>query len=280
MANPNGEGEYLEVVAEDLGAQRSLETQLRRARKWEDAARVTSGIAADLTHLVDAIKEAADRLANESAHDETARHHADAIGQAVARASALSRQLVAFGRKEARDPKTFDLNETVRGLERVVRRLIDEHIDIALALAPDAGAVEVSEPALEEAVVHLGVAAASALPAGGRIELATRACDVEATDDNGPDGLKAGHYGLISITASGWGLDAEIQRDDVTKGVTSARRSIGRVGGSVSAIAVAGTSLTFRIYVPAVQGTEEFESEEYTADVDATSSSIEATPGN
>jgi signal transduction histidine kinase len=280
MANPNGEGEYLEVVAEDLGAQRSLETQLRRARKWEDAARVTSGIAADLTHLVDAIKEAADRLANESAHDETARHHADAIGQAVARASALSRQLVAFGRKEARDPKTFDLNETVRGLERVVRRLIDEHIDIALALAPDAGAVEVSEPALEEAVVHLGVAAASALPAGGRIELATRACDVEATDDNGPDGLKAGHYGLISITASGWGLDAEIQRDDVTKGVASARRSIGRVGGSVSAIAVAGTSLTFRIYVPAVQGTGEFESEEYTADVDATSSSIEATPGN
>jgi len=279
VSSASGDADYVEVVAEDLGAQRGLETQLRRARRWEDAALVTSGIAADLTHVVEAIKEATERL-QESSQDETTRQHVEAIGQAVSRAAALSRQLVAFGRKEARDPRAVDLNDAVRRFEGMLRRLIDEHIEIAITLAPSLGSIEASEPALEEAVVHLTVAATSALPAGGRIDIATALREVGSQGD-APDSLRAGPYALLSITASGWGIDAEVQdrasgtvtgaaANDVTKGLAVARRSVSRMSGEVSVAGVPGASLTFNIFLPRVHGTDEFESEESKHDVNTT----------
>ncbi|HEY1309029.1 MAG TPA: PAS domain S-box protein [Vicinamibacterales bacterium] len=281
VSNASGEADYVEVVADDLGAQRGLETQLRRARRWEQAARVTSGIAADLTHVVESIKDASERL-QVSSQDETARQHVDAIGQAVSRAAALSRQLVAFGRKEARDPRALDLNDAVRRFEGVLRRLIDEHIEIAIALAPSLGTIEASEPALEEAVVHLTVAATSALPAGGRIDIATALREVGSPQGDAPDSLRPGLYALLSITASGWGIDAEVQdrasgtvtgaaAKDVSQGLAVARRSVSRMSGEVSVAGVPGTSLTFNIFLPRVHGTDEFESEEFRQDVNTTS---------
>ena len=281
VSNASGEADYIEVVAEDLGAQRGLETQLRRARRWEEAARVTSGIAADLTHVVESIKEASERL-QVSSQDETARQHVEAIGQAVSRAAALSRQLVAFGRKEARDPRALDLNDAVRRFEGTLRRLIDEHIEIAIVLAPSLGTIEASEPALEEAVVHLTVAATSALPAGGRIDIATSLREVGSPHGDAPDSLRPGPHALLSITASGWGIDAEVQdrasgtvtgaaAKDVSQGLAVARRSVSRMSGEVSVAGVPGTSLTFNIFLPRVHGTDEFESEEFRHDVNTTS---------
>jgi PAS domain S-box-containing protein len=287
VANPGGDGEHVEAIVEDVTALRGLEAQVRRARRWEDAARVTSGIAADLTHLVASIQQAADRVLRDSPSHDDARDHAEALYHAVSKAVNLSKQLVAFGRKEARDPRSFDLNEAIRTLETVLRRVIDEHIDLALTLSPALGTVETSQPALEEAVVQFTVAAASALPAGGRIDIATIEHDVDAMPGDGRDGPVPGRYARLSISASGWGLDADAQdrfagvattagTGDVSKGLIAARRSIDRLGGHVSVDGTPGASLTFHLYVPCVHGTNEFESEECAGEVDVTEPSIDA----
>jgi len=287
VADTGGDGQHVEAIVEDVTALRGLEAQLRRARRWEDAARVTSGIAADLTHLVSSIQQAADRVLRDSPSDDGARDHAETLHQAVSKAVNLSKQLVAFGRKEARDPRTFDLNEAIRALESVLRRVIDEHIDLALNFSPALGTVETSQPALEEAVVQFTVAAASALPAGGRIDIATIEHDVEAMPADGRDGPVPGRYARLSISASGWGLDADVQdrfagvattvvTGDVSRGLIAARRSIDRLGGHVSVDGRPGASLTFHLYIPCVHGTNEFESEEFAGEVDVMEPSIDA----
>jgi PAS domain S-box-containing protein len=278
VSNAAGDGETHEVVVEDVAARRALEGQLRRARRWEDAARVTSGIAADLSHLVSSIKETTDRLLSETPADGTARQHADVLQQSVSRALALSRQLVAFGRKEARDPSAFDLNAAVRALEHVMRRVIDEHIELALGLTESVGTVDGSQPALEEALVHLTVAAAGALPAGGEIRISTSACQVEASD--APDGLEPGRYALLSVAASGWGLDAELNdrltdRTSATAStgapmrLASARRSLAGMGARIAVAGIPGSSLTFNVYMPRAGGAE---SEEFGSEVVVTPS--------
>jgi signal transduction histidine kinase len=259
VSNAAGDGETLEVVVEDVGAQRALESQLRRARRWEEAARVTSGIAADVSHLIASIKEATDRLMSELPAEGAAREHADLLQQSVVRAIALSRQLIAFGRKEARDPRAFDLNGAVRALEHVVRRVIDEHIELTLQLADSMDTVDGSQPALEEALVHLTVAAAGALPAGGEIRISTADCDVETSD--ALDGLEPGRYAVLSIGASGWGLDADMHerladRTPATPSIgaqlrlASARRGLAGMGGHITVAGTPGSSLTFNVYVP------------------------------
>jgi PAS domain S-box-containing protein len=274
VSNPGGDGEYVEAMVEDVTALRGLEAQLRRARRWEDAARVTSGIAADLTQLVAGVHDAAERLMKDASGEGT-REQAEALHHAVAKAVTLSRQLVAFGRKEARDPRVFDLNDAVRGLESVLRRFIDEHIDLDIHLSSSPGTVEASQPALEEALVQLTVAASSALPAGGRLDIAITA-DRDAKQHEPADGPAPARYARLAITAAGWGLDADVQEHE---GLVSARRSLDRMGGHLVVHSAPGTSLTFTIYVPRVQGTNEFESEECAHEVDVTSPSIESASG-
>jgi PAS domain S-box-containing protein len=287
VTHPGGTDEYIEVVAEDLGVQRALETQLRRARRWEDAARVTSGIAADLTHVVASIKEAADRL-HASQHSGDAGQHADALGQGVARALALSRQLVAFGRKEARDPKAFDLNDAIHGLEGVVRRLVDEHVEMRFELASSLAPVEASQPALEEAIVHLTVAAAGALPAGGSIEFSTASRDITGSPADRSAGLEPGRYATVSVAASGWGLDADVRQrlaaggdvaGDVGKGLVTARRCVSQMGGRVVVDGVPDASLIFTVYLPLTRGVETFEPEDFSHEVNVISPSTESASG-
>jgi signal transduction histidine kinase len=288
VSDAAGDAEYLEIVVEDVGAQRALESQLRRARRWEDAARVTSGIAADLSHLVSSINDAAERLSCDAQSDGAVREQAEALHQSVSRALALSRQLVAFGRKEGRDPRAFDLNAAVRALEGVVRRLIDEHIELALELTESVGTVDGSQPALEEALVHLTVAASGALPAGGAIRISTAAHQIEPA--HAADGLEPGRYAVLSIAATGWGLDADIQdrlSGDAPTASTagaqsrlaSARRGLAAMGGHVAVGGAPGSSLNFKVYVPRASGADALESEDFASEVSLLPSSIDEAQG-
>ena len=167
IESPKGEGECLEVVAENISAQRALEAQLRRARRWEDVARVTSGIAADLTHVVASVNDSTDL---------------DTIQRAASKAVALSRQLVAFGRREARD--------LVRARSQCGRgphggraaSPHDEHIELTFGLASSLLPVLAAQPPLEEALVNLTVAAADVLPAGGRVHIDTATIVVDGSN--------------------------------------------------------------------------------------------------
>jgi PAS domain S-box-containing protein len=249
--SPQGDGECVEVVAENLTAQRVLETQLRRARRWEDVARVTSGIAADLTHVVAAVGESSDF---------------ESMQRAASKAVALSRQLVAFGRREARDVTALDLNGVVTRMEDVLRRLVDEHIELTVAPTPSLAPVLAAQPPVEEVLVNLTVAAVDMLPAGGRVQIDTGTIVVHG--DNAPQhgGLDAAAYGVVSVTATGWGIDDRTREqmlaghapaEEVSRGYSSAVRAVAQAGGRLRVESVSGDSLTFRVYMPHVtQGVE------------------------
>jgi PAS domain S-box-containing protein len=249
--SPQGDGECVEVVAENLTAQRALETQLRRARRWEDVARVTSGIAADLTQVVAAVGESSDF---------------ESMQRAASKAVALSRQLVAFGRREARDVTALDLNGVVTRMEDVLRRLVDEHIELTVAPTPSLAPVLAAQPPVEEALVNLTVAAVDMLPAGGRVQIDTVTIVVNGDNSAQHDGLDAGAYGVVSLTATGWGIDDRTREqmlaghapaEEVSRGYSSAVRAVAQAGGRLRVESVSGDSLTFRVYMPHVtQGVE------------------------
>jgi PAS domain S-box-containing protein len=246
MDSPQGDGECVEVVAENLTAQRGLETQLRRARRWEEVARVTSGIAADLSHVVAAVSESQDL---------------EAMQHAASKAVALSRQLVAFGRRESRHLAALDLSSVVGRMEDVLKRLIDEHIELTLSVNPSLAPVLAAQPPIEEALVNLTVAAVDVLPAGGRIQIDTVTVNVDDDNRAQHDGIEPGSYGVIGLTATGWGIDDRTRErmlagtapaEEVSKGYSSAVRAVGQTGGGLRLESVSGDSLTFRIYLPHV----------------------------
>jgi PAS domain S-box-containing protein len=249
--SPHGDGQCLEVVAENLTTQRALETQLRRARRWEDVARVTSGIAADLTHVVAAVSESPDF---------------ETMQQAASKAVALSRQLVAFGRRESRHRGALDLNSVVSRMEDVLRRLLDEHIELALTTNTSLPPVLAAQPPIEEALVNLTVAAVDVLPAGGRIQIDTATVNVDGENTAQHEGIEPGSYGVIALTATGWGIDDRTRErmlaghapaEEVSKGYSAAVRAVGQAGGGLRLESVSGDSLTFRMYLPHVTRGEE-----------------------
>ncbi len=243
IESPHGEGQCFEVVAENVTAQRALETQLRRARRWEDVARVTSGIAADLTHVVTAVSESPDL---------------ESMQRAASKAVALSRQLVAFGRREARVLGMFDLNAVVSRMEDVLRRLIDEHIELSVKTDPALPPVLAAQPPLEEALVNLTVAGVDVLPAGGRIQIEVTSVAVDGDNTAQHEGIEPGSYGVISLTATGWGIDDRTRErmlagqagaEEVSRGYSSAVRAVKQAGAGLRLESVSGDSLTFRVYV-------------------------------
>jgi PAS domain S-box-containing protein len=250
------EGECLEVIAENVTAQRALEAQLRRARRWEDAARVTTGIAADLSHVIASLCEASERLGSDSSRGDG--DQAQAIHAAAAKALALCRQLVAFGRREARDPSALDLNDVVRQMEPVARRLVDEHIELRLDLAPRLESTEAAQPVVEEAFVNLVVAARDVLPAGGRIVIDTGTVEIDREQARAR-GVEPGAYVRLSLTATGWGIDGAIPDrfspdSDHDSRFAATRRTVAQNGGSVTVDSVPEESVSFNVYLPRSSG--------------------------
>ena len=221
----------IEIVAENVSAQRALEAQVRRGRRWEEVARLTTGIASDLRGVVEEMSEPA---------------RGTTLEAAVARAADLSRQLVALGRRGAGAAEPLDVNGAVRGVETLVRRLVDDHIELTFDLAPALELIEGERAALEEALVTLAVAAADTLPAGGRVRIATASQEIAAASGD----TAAGDYVVLSLTTQGWGAATEHGGEGA--GVAAARRAIGRLAGALSVEAVSDESLTFKVYLPQV----------------------------
>ena len=220
----------VEVVAENLSAQRALEALVRRGRRWEDVARLTTGLASDLRGVVEDM--------NEPARGTT-------LEAAVARAADLSRQLVAFGRRGARSAEPLDVNTVVRGVEDVMRRLVDDHIELTLDLAAALELIEGERPVLEEALVNLAVAAGDRLPAGGRLRLATSSREIGHPAAGGP---APGDYVVLALTAQGWG--AATADAGGSAALASAQRAVARLGGLLTAETVSDESLTLTVYLP------------------------------
>ncbi len=253
----------LSVYLQDITARKHLEEQFQQSQKLEALGRLAGGVAHDFNNLLTIIGGYG-RMALDSIEKKNPfRQDFEAIVEAANRASALTRQLLAFSRRQHVQPKVLDLNRLVNRMNKMLRRLIREDIDLRLALAPDLGRIKADPGQLEQVIMNLAVNARDAMPGGGRLTIETVNLEVRENAADLPADLPCGSYIVLSVSDTGTGMTPEIRSRIfepffTTKpkgkgtglGLSTVYGIVKQSGGGISVETEIGRGTTFRIYVP------------------------------
>ena len=259
----SGERRFVIAVVADITARKSLEERLHQAQKMESIGRLAGGVAHDFNNLLTVISGFADMLALEvqpgaPAHDDIA-----AIKGAAEQATALTQQLLAFSRRQMLQPRVLDLNEAVQRLEPMLRRLIGEHIELAVETRLDAGSVRADPAQLEQVILNLAINARDAMPDGGRLTIETSSVVLDAAYALMHREILPGRYAEIAVIDTGTGMDEKTAQQIfepffTTKelghgtglGLATTYGSVRQHGGHVAVESKLGQGSTFRVFLP------------------------------
>lgn len=209
LADSGGGGREIEMIAENVTAQRALEEQLRQAQKMEAVGKLAGGIAHDFNNLLTVIKGHCELLHSELRSGDSARKEVEGVIRAADRAVALTRQLLAFSRRQLLTFKVLDLNSVVTSMERLLGRLVGENIQLTTALAPLLGLVKADPHQIEQVIMNLAVNARDAMPTGGKLRIATSNLELREQQRRGEILLNPGSYVVLSVSDTGHGMDTE-----------------------------------------------------------------------
>jgi two-component system, cell cycle sensor histidine kinase and response regulator CckA len=211
VSSPEESDEALEVIAEDVTERRVLEDQFRQAQKMEAVGRLAGGVAHDFNNLLMVISGYTEVLSDHTGLENPLYPKIAAIRQATDRATTLTRQLLAFSRKQILELKIVDMNAIVQDIERLLRPLIGENIELATGLAADLGRTRADAGQIEQVIMNLVVNAKDAMPDGGKITIQT--ANVNLGDDSRiqDSDTQPGPYVMLSISDTGHGMDKETQ---------------------------------------------------------------------
>src|SRR5579872_129935 len=202
-----GGGHECEMIAENVTEHRALEEQLRQAQKMEAVGRLAGGIAHDFNNLLTVIKGHSELLLSELRAGDQTRKEVDGVIRAADRAASLTRQLLAFSRRQLLAPEILDLNSIVTNMEKMLPRLLGEDIHINKVLDPALGMVKADPNQIEQVIMNLAVNSRDAMPNGGKLRIATSNLDVAQEFHQGEICLGPGSYVLLSIKDTGEGMD-------------------------------------------------------------------------
>jgi len=203
--------EVLEAIAEDVTERRVLEDQFRQAQKMEAVGRLAGGVAHDFNNLLMVISGYTEViLAALDAHDPL-HEKGRAIQQAADRATTLTRQLLAFSRKQLLELKVVDVNVIVQDMERLLRPLIGEDVELTTVLTSDAVHTRADAGQLEQVLMNLVVNAKDAMPNGGKLTIQTQNIVVDENHRRGQTFIRPGNYVALSVSDTGMGMDKETQ---------------------------------------------------------------------
>ena len=264
----------------DVTERTHLEEQLRQSQKMEAVGQLAGGIAHDFNNLLTIILGYCEVL-NGEPPPAVARVAAAEIRRSAERAAALTRQLLAFSRKQIRSPAVLSLNDVVAGLRSLLGRLIGEDVELVQRLDPALGLVRADPSQMEQVVVTLATNARDAMPAGGKLLIAT--ADVVATPNRLPfPGAEPGRYALLSVTDTGCGMDEETRARAfepffTTKGVgrgtglglATVYGIVKESGGHAEVESAPGKGTTVRVYLPCSGAESPAAAEEAPAEVPA-----------
>jgi two-component system, cell cycle sensor histidine kinase and response regulator CckA len=267
---PEQNERVLEVIAEDVTERRVLEDQFRQAQKMEAVGRLAGGVAHDFNNLLMVISGYTEVLLEKTARGNPLYPKIAAVQQAADRATTLTRQLLAFSRKQFLELKVVDVNAIVKDLERLLRPLIGENIELNTQLAEDLGRTRADAGQIEQVIMNLVVNSKDAMPNGGKLTI--RTANVNLDDDLRREYsyIQPGPYVMLSISDTGHGMDKETQLQIfepffTTKekgkgtglGLSTAYGIIKQSGGYIFAQSEVGRGTTFSIYLARVEDAAE-----------------------
>ena len=252
-------------IARDVTERKHLEEQLRQSQKMEAIGQLAGGVAHDFNNLLTVIGGYSSILLIKLPPDSPFRASVEEIKKASDRASGLTRQLLAFSRKQILQPRILDLNTVVSDLDKMLRRLIGEHIDLLTITDPNLDNVKADPGQLEQVLLNLVVNARDAMPEGGKLTIETRNA-VISKDYAQLHGIPPGPYIMLTVSDTGCGMEAAVREHIfepffTTKeagkgtglGLATLYGIIKQSGGNVRVYSELGHGTTFKIYLPRAQ---------------------------
>jgi two-component system cell cycle sensor histidine kinase/response regulator CckA len=255
-------------LAEDQKA--LLEEQLRQSQKMEAIGKLAGGIAHDFNNLLTAVSGYAELLQGKFEATDPNRVYADEILRSSGRAAALTRQLLAFSRRQVLQPRVLDLNSVVRGVDGLLRRLIGEDVELRTALDPAIGSVKADQGQVEQIIMNLAVNARDAMAEGGALTIETRGITLDDLYRQVHNRARLGPHVILAVSDTGCGMSAETQSHlfepfFTTKeqgkgtglGLATVYGIVKQSGGDIWVYSEVGKGSTFKIYLPCTEGAPE-----------------------
>jgi PAS domain S-box-containing protein len=257
-------------IGRDITERKQLEQQLRQSQKLEAIGQLAGGIAHDFNNLLTAIIGYSDLLLRQLGTDERFRADVEEISAAGKRAAVLTNQLLAFSRRQVLQPVVLNLNDVVVNIERMLRRLIGEDIDIETVTEEGLGLTKIDQGQCEQILMNLAVNARDAMPNGGKLTIETANVDLDETYTRHHPEIVPGRYVLLAVSDTGTGIDPETQSHifepffttkDQGKGtglgLSTVYGIVRQSGGHIWVYSEVGHGATFKVYLPRIDAVGE-----------------------
>ena len=253
-------------VLRDITARKRVEEQLRQSQKMEAVGQLAGGVAHDFNNLLTAIIGYSDLGLARLREGDRLRKHVQEIKKAGEQAASLTRQLLAFSRRQVMVPQVLDLNSVVGNVQKMLRRLIGEDIDLLTVPGPGLGRVKADPGQMEQVILNLALNARDAMPQGGKLTIETGNLDLDESYTRSHIDVAPGPYVMLAVSDSGCGMDAEtlshiFEPFYTTKeegkgtglGLATVYGIVKQSGGHISVSSDPGKGTTFTTYLPRVE---------------------------